>query len=96
MMMEGSGAGSGSIPLTIGSGSGSWRPKTMWIRWIRIRNTDKDHDINIATSQKFILQFFAGDLRVYDPPHPDVHPSPRHLLCPHPSSLPPGGDCRQV
>jgi hypothetical protein len=36
MMIE----GSGSIPLT--SGSGSWRPKNMWIRWIRIRirNTD--------------------------------------------------------
>ncbi len=29
-----------SIPLTSGSGSGSWRPKNMWIRWIRIRNTD--------------------------------------------------------
>jgi hypothetical protein len=42
MMIEGSGsgsrAGSGSIPLT--SGSGSRRPKHMWIRWIRIRNTD--------------------------------------------------------
>jgi hypothetical protein len=35
MMKEGS--GSGSIPLTSGSGSG--RPKNMWIRWIRIRNT---------------------------------------------------------
>ncbi len=33
MMIE----GSGSIPLTSGSGSGSWRPKNMWIRWIRIR-----------------------------------------------------------
>jgi hypothetical protein len=37
MMIEGSEAGSGSIPLTNGSGSG--RPKNMWIRWIRIRNT---------------------------------------------------------
>ncbi len=35
MMIEGS--GSGSIPLT--SGSGSVKPKNMWIRWIRIRNT---------------------------------------------------------
>ncbi len=35
MMTEGS--GSGSIPLINGSGSG--RPKNMWIRWIRIRNT---------------------------------------------------------
>jgi len=33
MMIE----GSGSITLTSGSGSG--RPKNMWIRWIRIRNT---------------------------------------------------------
>ncbi len=33
MMIE----GSGSIPLT--SRSGSRRPKNMWIRWIRIRNT---------------------------------------------------------
>jgi hypothetical protein len=43
MMIEGSrsgaGAGAGSIRLTNGSGSGSRRPKTMWIRWIRIRNT---------------------------------------------------------
>ncbi len=36
MMIEGS--GSGSIPLK--SGSGSWRLKNMWIRWIRIRNTE--------------------------------------------------------
>ncbi len=37
MMIEGSGSGSGSgsVPLTSGSGSGSWRPKNMWIRWIR-------------------------------------------------------------
>jgi hypothetical protein len=37
MIIEGS--GSGSIPLNIGAGSGSRRPKNMWIRWIRIRNT---------------------------------------------------------
>ncbi len=45
MMIKGSGSragsGSGSIPLPSGSGSGSGRPKNMWIRWIRIRNTDK-------------------------------------------------------
>ncbi len=35
-MVEGS--GSGSVPLT--NGSGSRMPKNMWIRWIRIRNTD--------------------------------------------------------
>ncbi len=40
MMIEGS--GSGSIPLTSGSGSG--RPKNMWIRWIRIRNTRKNYN----------------------------------------------------
>jgi hypothetical protein len=40
MMIEGSGAGagSGSIPQT--NRFGSWRPKHIWIRWIRIRNTD--------------------------------------------------------
>ncbi len=46
MMIGGSGsgsrAGSGSIPLTSGSGSGSGRPKNVWIRWIRIRNTDEN------------------------------------------------------
>jgi hypothetical protein len=41
MMTEGS--GSGSIPLTDGSGSGTRRPKNMWIRWIRIRNTGLNH-----------------------------------------------------
>jgi hypothetical protein len=43
MMIEGS--GSGSIPLT--SGSGSWRPKNMWIRWIRIRirNTEGNKEM---------------------------------------------------
>ncbi len=43
MMIEGAGsgaeAGSGSIPLISGSGAGSGRPKNMWIRWSRIRNT---------------------------------------------------------
>jgi hypothetical protein len=43
-MIEGSGSGSesesGPIPLINGSGSG--RPKNMWIRWIRIRNTAKN------------------------------------------------------
>ncbi len=37
MIIEGS--WSGSKPLTSGSESGSWRPKNIWIRWIRIRNT---------------------------------------------------------
>jgi hypothetical protein len=36
--------GYGSIPLTNGSGSGSRRPKNMWIRWIRIRNSGKKRD----------------------------------------------------
>jgi hypothetical protein len=37
LMIEGSGSGDGSVPLT--SGSGSRRPKNIWIRRIRIRNT---------------------------------------------------------
>jgi hypothetical protein len=32
-------SGYGSVPLTNGSGSGSRRPKNIWIRRIRIRNT---------------------------------------------------------
>jgi hypothetical protein len=44
MMIEGFGAG--SIPLTSGSGSG--RPKNMWIRWIRIRNTAINSILNIS------------------------------------------------
>jgi hypothetical protein len=36
-LTNGFGSGSGSIPLTNESGFG--RPKNMWIRWIRIRNT---------------------------------------------------------
>ncbi len=31
------------IELTNGYGSGSWRPKNLWIRWIRIRNTANGH-----------------------------------------------------
>ncbi len=47
MMIEGS--GSGSIPLT--SGSGSWRPKNMWIRWIRnTARINKDESNNRAFS----------------------------------------------
>jgi hypothetical protein len=39
LLIEGAGSGSklGTIPLTIGSRS--WRPKNIWIRRIRIRNT---------------------------------------------------------
>ncbi len=54
MMIEGSGSragyGSGSIPLTSGSGSGSRRPKNMWIRWIRIRNTEENYEGNFSDS----------------------------------------------
>jgi hypothetical protein len=39
MNIEGSGAESGSGPIPLTSGSGSGRPKNMWIRCIRIRNT---------------------------------------------------------
>ncbi len=52
MMIEGSGskAESGSIPLTNGSGSG--RPKNVWIRWIRIRNTEKTEEIRTQVDGK--------------------------------------------
>ncbi len=58
LIIEGSGSraasGSGSIPLTNGSGSGSRRPKNVWIRWIRIRNTGF---INITLNRRGQLQF---------------------------------------
>ncbi len=47
MMIE----GSGSIPLT--SGSGSERPKNMWIRWIRIRNTDTKYQVSVIDKKNF-------------------------------------------
>jgi hypothetical protein len=58
MMKEGSGSGSTSgsgsrsIPRTSGSGSG--RPKNMWIRWIRIRNTASNPN-NCFTSESWAL-----------------------------------------
>ena len=39
-MIEGSGAGSGSGSMPLTNGFGSGRPKNMWIRWIRIQNTE--------------------------------------------------------
>jgi hypothetical protein len=39
LLIEGTGPGSGSVPIPLTKGSGSGRPKNMWIRWIRIRNT---------------------------------------------------------
>jgi hypothetical protein len=75
--------GSGSIPLT--SGSGSWRPKNMWIRWIRIRNTDFNAD---ATRQ-----LKGGKIKecTYDRvwPLPD---QPAKVSAPD-WSLVPGGSC---
>jgi hypothetical protein len=47
LKIEGSGSGSGSMPLTNGSGSG--RPKNMWIRWIRIRNTASNFYLLLLT-----------------------------------------------
>ncbi len=54
--------GSGSIPLTNGSGSG--KPKNMWIRWIRIRNTalyGLKHEILVAEFF-YTLQAFNGKM----------------------------------
>ncbi len=42
---------SGSIHLTSGSGSRSWRPKNMWIWWIRIRNTARNYSYWISSAQ---------------------------------------------
>jgi hypothetical protein len=59
MMIEGSGAGSVSIPLTSGSVSG--RPKNMWIRWIRIRNTDDyvNQILILPLECKFVVKEFT-------------------------------------
>ncbi len=58
----------GSVPLTSGSRSGSGRPKNMWIRWIRIRNTAKNKSLLFvwAVVSKFkkwlILAIFMYEL----------------------------------
>jgi hypothetical protein len=54
MMIEGS--GSESIPLTNGSGSGFRRPKIMWIRWIRIRNTASFYTFTTYNDFDFFCQ----------------------------------------
>ncbi len=53
--------GSGSIPLT--NGSGSRRPKNMWIRWIRIRNTGKNI---VYFREKDCFQKMGGKLWAFD------------------------------
>jgi hypothetical protein len=54
-MIEGS--GSGSIPPT--SGSGSERPKNMWIRWIRIRNTVHNTVFYLQTRYSFLARIYV-------------------------------------
>ncbi len=48
-----------------GSGSGSWRPKNMWIRWIRIRirNTDLRHCI--ASFWNCLLVILSQSMQYY-------------------------------
>jgi hypothetical protein len=61
--------GSGSIPLTSGSGSGSHgRPKNMWIRWIRIRNTAQN--VSVITT---LCGAGCGVPRLHRP-DPDAEP----------------------
>ncbi len=76
-MIEGFRSGSGSIHLTDGSGSGSRNPKNMWIRWIRIRNTD----LNSCQLSAFHLQRCKG-VRFLLYPDP-IWKSVPFLSCPH-------------
>jgi hypothetical protein len=62
-------SGSTSIYLTSGSGSGSGRPKNMWIRWIRIRNTAAEL-LDQRESKR------APTASVPDPPYPYVFGPP--------------------
>ncbi len=59
-MIEGSGSESGSIHLTNGSRSGSRRPKHMWIRWIRIRNT-ACYSLKINVMLRLWIRCFISD-----------------------------------
>ncbi len=47
-------------------GSGSWRPKNMWIRWIRIRNTATDTEDPLRRfcpyAQRTVLVLNAKDV----------------------------------
>ncbi len=54
--------GSGSISLTSGSGSG--RPKNMWIRWIRIRNTagEKENIVRFNILNKWLTSLHCWRL----------------------------------
>ncbi len=63
MMIEGS--ESGSIPLTSGSGSGSWRPKNMWIRWIRIHNTAMKIQQCCGSGSTGSTCFWASQIRIH-------------------------------
>jgi hypothetical protein len=53
MIIEGSGFG--SKPLTSGSESGSWRPKNIWIQWIRIRNTAQNSPKSLFCQLFFLV-----------------------------------------
>ncbi len=71
MMIEGS--GSGSIPLTSGSG---W-PKNMWIRWIRIRNTGLNIEVDLQSLFGLHVTWCAQLYSLAETPQPP--PMPPHL-----------------
>jgi hypothetical protein len=75
--MEGS--GSGSIPLTSGSGSGFERPKNMWIRWIRIRNTASNMDSTIFHTVVYVLPYRVH-IRVYRPESMQITYITEHIV----------------
>jgi len=51
-------------------GSGSWRPKNMWIRWIRIRNT-----VLYGTLLSKIFGCWSADASCEHDSHTGVPPS---------------------
>jgi hypothetical protein len=55
-IIEGSGSRAGS-----GSGSGSWRPKNMWICWIRIRIRNTGVNCDLSSGPYGLLAVMVSD-----------------------------------